>query len=78
MDTEKHLNQLLADHFPELLSLGPDDFFEDCGVLDSWQTLDLIQKIEVGFNFKIPDEDLTEDNFGSTGSILRYLEKRNQ
>lgn len=43
---------------------------------DSLDNMSLLFEIEKAFNIKIPDPDVTDDNFSSIRKIISYIEQR--
>jgi acyl carrier protein len=56
----------------------PDDSASlfDCGAIDSFGLLDLIQTLEQEFGVKVPDADLSPRRFSSVGKIVAYFDER--
>ena len=56
--------------------LSADDDLLGSGLVDSMGMMQLITFIEEQFEFKIPFEDMTIENFMTVGDIERYLTER--
>ncbi len=54
-----------------------DDLFEK-GVIDSFTLVEFVTLLEEQFGIKIPDSDISPDNFRTIQSIERYVEKKRQ
>jgi acyl carrier protein len=46
------------------------------GVIDSTGVLDLLLFVEDTFDVRVPDEDLTPENFDSVDNLAHYIEAR--
>lgn len=55
--------------------LPTEDLF-DSGVLDSFQVVDLIALVEQQYGIRVPDEDVTPENFRSIERIEEYVASR--
>jgi acyl carrier protein len=55
--------------------LPTEDLF-DSGVLDSFQVVDLITLLEQQCGIRVPDEDVTPENFRSIERIGEYVASR--
>jgi acyl carrier protein len=57
--------------------LGADDRLLDDGIVDSMGAVELVSFLEERFAIAVPDDEITEDNFGSVADIARFVaEKR--
>lgn len=52
--------------------IAPEDDFERAGV-DSMGVLKVLLFIEARFGFWLPDEDLVQDNIGSSRALAEYI-----
>lgn len=59
-------------------ALGDDVRLLDEGVMDSMAAVELVAFLQSEFGIAIPDDDLTEDNFGSIAAIARFVQRRQQ
>jgi acyl carrier protein len=50
-------------------------FLEE-GIVDSTGVLELILFVEETFSFKVPDEDVTPDNFDSVARLADYIQAK--
>jgi len=50
-------------------------FLEE-GIVDSTGVLELILFVEENFSFKVPDEDITPDNFDSVARLADYIQAK--
>jgi len=50
-------------------------FLEE-GIVDSTGVLELILFVEENFSFKVPDEDITPDNFDSDARLADYIQAK--
>jgi acyl carrier protein len=50
-------------------------FLEE-GIVDSTGVLELILFVEENFSFKVPDEDITPDNFDSVAQLANYIQTK--
>jgi len=50
----------------------------DNGVIDSMGIIEIIDYVESNFEIKIPDEDVTLEQFGSVESIVSYISEKAQ
>ena len=50
-------------------------FLEE-GIVDSTGVLELILFVEENFSFKVPDEDITPDNFDSVARLAGYIQAK--
>jgi len=48
----------------------------ECGAIDSFGLLDLIQTLEQEFGVKVPDADLNPRRFNSVNKIVAYFDER--
>ena len=55
------------------LRLGAEEPLLRHGVIDSMGVMELIAFVEDEFGFRVPDVDITEENFGTMDAIARYL-----
>ncbi len=63
---EKHLLVNVAE-------LDLNQNLSDAGLIDSFGFIELIQFLEIEFQFKIKDSDLTGKNFSTFNGIFEYL-----
>ena len=56
--------------------LGNDDQLVDSGVIDSLGVMTLLSFLEENFSIKIPDSELTPDNFASLSTITALVESQ--
>jgi acyl carrier protein len=56
--------------------LGDDDRLLDDGVIDSMGAVELVAFIEDRFGVGIPDDEITEDNFGSIAAIAGFVGRK--
>lgn len=63
-------------NFPNALKYDKDSYFSDTRVISSLEMIRLILEIEKFFNIKVPDNDISEENFGSINNIENYLKKQ--
>jgi acyl carrier protein len=81
MDTNpllQRVDRMLGDAFPKLNKLRADEYFVDSDALSSYDILEFLLMIEKEFDLKVPDPDVTEENFGSKRAIAAYLGRRIQ
>jgi amino acid adenylation domain-containing protein len=64
--------KLLMEIRPEHDFAGSDDFIED-GLLDSFDIITLVERIEEGFGTKMDDKDIVPENFVSVDAISALL-----
>lgn len=57
--------------------LNDDDIIPETGLLDSLSIMELLAWYEVTFERRIPQSDITLDNFGSINKMAAYLEQVN-
>lgn len=55
--------------------ISDDDQLVDKGVIDSTGIIGLVSHIEEKYNIRIKDHEITLENFGSIGSITKFIEK---
>ena len=75
------IEQEIREYVTELCheqNLGRDLNLFEHGYLSSLDILDLIAFIEETFAISIPDDDLNIENFGSIGSMVRFIERTKQ
>ena len=73
---KKKLEKLLAQDFPKTCEIGKEEYFVDHNVMSSLDFMKLIISLEQAFKIKISDEEVSEDNLGSTKLIQSFLEKK--
>jgi acyl carrier protein len=56
-------------------ALGPDTSLVEGGYVDSTGMLEIVSFLESTFSIRIPEEDLTPENFETIGRICAYLER---
>ena len=66
---------MFRQHFSAALEQGEDAYFADTGVLDSFATVELITQVEQNFGLHVPDEEITEEHFGSIRNVVSYVAK---
>ncbi len=71
---EEKIVGLLGEINEEILSYGGDNLFEE-GLLDSFQVIDLIEKLEDVFDVEIDAEYVLEENFKSKDCIVNLIRK---
>nr|AFY17077.1 hypothetical protein [uncultured bacterium 'To-T 020 P12'] len=64
-----HENFSLAKH----VNITPSQPLLESGVVDSLGLLTIVTFVETEFGLVVTDLDVTEDNFGSLGSIAAYV-----
>jgi acyl carrier protein len=57
-------------------SLNPEDVLADKGWLDSASLMELLIWFEDSYCTEIPQEDLTQETFGTVRAMADYLERR--
>ena len=65
-------NELLSDR-PDI-QIGPEEDLLSENLLDSMGIMRLVSFIDERYQFAVPPEDVTIENFLSVGDISRYLE----
>jgi acyl carrier protein len=55
---------------------GDDESLFECGAIDSFGLLDLIQTLEQQFGVKVPDSDLNPRRFNTITKITAYFDER--
>jgi acyl carrier protein len=62
--------------FPQArrFDLGDDISLLEAGMIDSLGILDLVTFVHTTFGIRIDDDDLSPDNFGSIGALVRFVE----
>ena len=75
----EQLRTFLRDNFlylrPEL-ELDDDDDLLELGVLDSMALVELVEEVQDRFGVAVADAEITEENFGSVGGIVRLVLSR--
>jgi acyl carrier protein len=56
--------------------LGDDDRLLDDGIVDSMGAVELVAFLEERFGVSVPDDEITEDNFGSIASIAGFVRRK--
>jgi acyl carrier protein len=56
--------------------LGDDDRLLDDGIVDSMGAVELVAFLEDQFAIDIPDDEITEDNFGSIAAIAGFVARK--
>lgn len=57
-------------------SIGDEDSLQEAGYLDSLSIFQLIAFVEDEFGVRVPDDEITFDNFGSIDAIDRFVSAR--
>ncbi len=65
----------IIDEIVEDIDVFDDTPLLDDGILDSISILYLVNELEEKNAIKIPVEDITEENFKTIASIVKYVEK---
>ena len=77
MNFDEHLrNYIKGEIFAN--EINNDTLIFSDGLFDSMGFLGLIQFIENNFNIKVSDSELTEDNFKSINSIVKFINQKNE
>jgi acyl carrier protein len=56
--------------------LGDDDRLLDEGIVDSMGAVELVAFLEDRFGIDIPDDEITEDNFGTIAAIAGFVTRK--
>jgi acyl carrier protein len=56
--------------------LGDDDRLLDDGIVDSMGAVELVAFLEERFGIAIPDDEITEDNFGTIAAISGFVARK--
>ena len=70
------LGQALGD--ARLEDLGPDDTLLQSGLVSSMEIVTMVAALERHFNLRIPDSDVTVENFASLASLANLIQARAQ
>lgn len=74
-EVRKAVLAMFRQYFPVALERGEETYFVDSGVLDSFATVELIAQVERNFGLRVPDEEITEEHFGSVRNVVSYVER---
>lgn len=75
----KEMRAFIEDNF---LYLDPDATLADdqdllaAGIVDSLGFVELVEEVESRYEVGVQDIEITEENFGSVDSIVRYVERK--
>lgn len=74
---EPQIRQLLSEiaHAPDVFDAPADATLDQVGI-DSIGMIDLIYRLEESFGIRIPDEDVTPDNFESIASLTALVTRK--
>lgn len=56
--------------------LGEEDSLLDEGIVDSMGAVELVAFLQDHFGIVVPDDEITEDNFGSVAAIAAFVGDR--
>lgn len=56
--------------------LGDEDRLLDDGIVDSMGAVELVGFLEQQFGIAIPDDEITEDNFGTIAAIAGFVSRK--
>lgn len=75
-DTKERLRQLLnaEPDFKMTEAVGDDDALMKTGVVDSFDMITLVVRIEKAFGLAFSPDDVTEENFESITSIAAFVD----
>jgi acyl carrier protein len=79
-NTEEQIREFLTSNFifDPTVQLGLEDSFMENGVVDSTGVLEVIMWVESNFNLHVEDSEVLPENFDSIGSLMRYVESKQQ
>jgi acyl carrier protein len=75
MNTRETVLQAVTAQAKEPVPSDDESLF-DCGAIDSFGLLDLIQTLEQEFGVKVPDSDLNPRRFNTVSRITAYFDER--
>ena len=58
------------------VELGDGDALLALGVIDSLGFVELVEEVQSRYGVEVEDVEITEDNFGSIDSIVRFVEQK--
>ena len=72
------LKSFITKQFPlaRKRNLGIDDRLLGEGIIDSLGVLDIVGYLETEFRIAIADDDLTPENFETTGRLTAFVERK--
>tara|TARA_A100001011_G_C13610714_1_gene555948 strand:- start:112 stop:360 length:249 start_codon:yes stop_codon:yes gene_type:complete len=73
---EQRLAILLESEFPNASQIGKSEYFVDHNVMSSLDFMNLVMSLETTFAIRIGDDEISEENLGSTELILAFLSKK--
>jgi len=56
--------------------LQDDDRLLDDGIVDSMGAVELVAFLEERFGIAVPDDEITEDNFGTVAAIAAFVARK--
>lgn len=77
VDTASRVRSYLIENFLYMhrdAELGDDEQLLERGILDSMGVMELVSFLEEEFGVQLADEEITEANLGTVGSITRLME----
>lgn len=79
VDVRADVRQYVQENFLYMrpdVTLDDQDDLLDLGIIDSLGFVELVEEVQVRYGITVQDVDITEENFGSVDSIVRYVEGR--
>ena len=58
------------------LDLQDDDDLLGLGVIDSLGFVELVEEVQARYGVQVSDVEITEDNFGSVGAIVAFIDRK--
>lgn len=76
-NVRSEMRAFIEDNFlylhPDLELADGDDLLQ-AGIVDSLGFVELVEEVEARYEVPVTDVEITEENFGSIDSIVRYVE----
>jgi acyl carrier protein len=75
LEIEREIKTFLGKNFPlyDEAKIDQEQSLVESGVIDSLGILELVEFVELTFDFRIPEEELLPENLDSIANITRYL-----
>ena len=73
---EQRLAILLESEFPKASQIGKSEYFVDHNAMSSLDFMNLVVSLEKTFAIHIGDDEISEENLGSTELLLAFLSKK--